>query len=98
VGVIETIAGRLGDEADASASVRRNKRRALLGGAIDVGGDELAVPVQLLRRVGLIVDIDGDLLAFFKASRGPGNWPLYVVVEMMRFGPSSTGLTAMVRV
>ena len=38
--------------------VRRDEGRALLGGAIHVGGHELAVPVQLLGRVGVVENID----------------------------------------
>ena len=34
--------------------------------------NELAVPVELLGRVGVVVDVDGDGLAFFEAQQRPG--------------------------
>jgi hypothetical protein len=62
VGVIETIPGWLGDERDSTASVSGNKRRALFRDAIDIGRRKLPMPVQLLRRVRLVVCVDRDLL------------------------------------
>ena len=72
VGVIEAEAGGLGHEGDSAAAVGRNEWSALFGGAVDVGGNELAVPVQLLGNVGVVANIDGDLLAFFQAKQRAG--------------------------
>ena len=44
-------------------AVRRDERRALFGGAVDVGRHGLTVPVQLLGRVGVVVDVDDDRAA-----------------------------------
>ena len=71
VRVVKTIAGRLRDERDAAASMRGNERRAFFGGAIDIGGKKLAMPMQLLGRVRLVVNIDGDLFAFLEAEQWP---------------------------
>ena len=51
--------------------MRRNERRAFFRGAIDIGGKKLPVPMQLLGRVGLIVNVDRDRLAFFEAEQRP---------------------------
>ena len=72
VGVIEAQAGGPGHKRDAAAAVRRDEGRALFRGAIDIGGDELAVPMELLGPVGFVVDVDGDALAFFEAQERPG--------------------------
>ena len=72
VGVVEAVAGRLGNESDAAASMRGNEGRSLFGRAIDVGGNKLPVPMQLLGRVGLIVDVDGDRAPFLEAEQRPG--------------------------
>ena len=72
VRVIEAIAGRLGDERNAPASVGGNERRALFRRAIDIGRQKLPMPVQLLGRVRLVVNVDGDLPAFFEAQQRPG--------------------------
>jgi len=45
-------------ERDTTHAVDRNERRALFARTIDVDGQELAVPVQLLRRIGIVVDVD----------------------------------------
>jgi hypothetical protein len=71
VGVVEAIPGRLWDERDAAASVRGNERRAFFRGAIDIGRKKLPMPMQLLGRVRLIVNVDRDLFAFFEAEQWP---------------------------
>src|SRR5580698_6637276 len=70
--VVEVVARRPGNEPDAAAAPRGNERSALLGSAIYVGGNELPVPMQLLRRVGLIVDVDGDRAPFLEAEQRTG--------------------------
>jgi hypothetical protein len=52
--------------------VRGNIWRSFFGGAIDIIRDELSVPVQLFRRVRVVVDVDGGLLAFLKAQQRAG--------------------------
>ena len=61
-----------GREDDAPLSVRRNEGRTFFGGAVNIGRDRLAVPVQLFGRVRVVVDIDGDLPAFLKAQQRAG--------------------------
>ncbi len=70
--MVEAIPRGPWDERDAAASMRWNKRRALLRGAIDIGRKKLSMPMQLLRRVRLIVNVDRDWLAFFEAKQWPG--------------------------
>jgi len=77
VGVVESETRRLRYEGNATHAVPRNVWRALLGGAVNINGNELAVPVQLLRRVGVVVDIDYDLFAFGEADER--TWKLSVV-------------------
>ena len=66
VGVVEAIARRLRHEGDATLAARGDEWRALFGGAINVDGYELSVPVQLLGRVSVVEDVDGDALTFFE--------------------------------
>jgi len=46
---------------------RRNIGRAFLGSTININGNELAVPMELLWRVGVVVDVDNDPFAFRKS-------------------------------
>ncbi len=64
-------AGR-GCELDALAAMGRDNRRTLLLGAVDVGWDEQPVPVDELRRIGVVDDFYGDGLAFAHAQDGAG--------------------------
>jgi hypothetical protein len=66
VGVIEAKAGWFRHEGDAAHAMRRNVWRSLLGGAINISRNELAMPVQLFGRLGVVVDIDDDPLTFRK--------------------------------
>ena len=72
VRVVEAEAGGLWRECDAALAVRGDVGRAFFGGAVDVDGDLLAVPVELLGRVGVVVDVDGDGLAFLEAEERAG--------------------------
>src|SRR4029077_18342074 len=71
VGVIESQACRSGREHNAALAMRRNKRRSLLGGSVNVGRDLLTMPMKLLRRIGVIEQVDCDLLTFLE----PKQWP-----------------------
>src|SRR5439155_22242589 len=51
--------------------MRRNKRCSLLGGSVHVSRDLLTMPVQLLRRIGVVGHIHRGLLTFFE----PKQWP-----------------------
>jgi hypothetical protein len=55
------------DERDAPASLSGNEGRAFFRRAIDIGRQKLPMPVQLLGRVRLVINIDRDCLAFFEA-------------------------------
>ncbi len=44
---------------------------AFFGRAIDIRGNKLPVPMQLLRRVRLVVNVDGYLLTLCEAKQGP---------------------------
>ena len=52
--------------------MRRHKRRAFLGSPVHVAGDHLPVPVDQLRRVGVVVNIDDDPLPFLEAQQRSG--------------------------
>ena len=51
--------------------MRRNERRAFFRGAIDIGGNKLPMPMQLLGRVGLVVNVDSDWFTFLEAEQRP---------------------------
>ena len=72
VRVVEAEARGLRHKRDATLAVRRNERRAFFGGAIHVDWHELSVPVQLLGRVGVVEDVDGDALSFLEAKQRSG--------------------------
>jgi hypothetical protein len=44
-----------------------NEGRAFFRCAIDIGRQKLPIPVQLLGRVRLVINVDRDCLAFFEA-------------------------------
>src|SRR5271165_2716561 len=69
VRVIKAKARRLLHKGDASAPVGRDERRALFGCSIDICGDELSVPMELLRRVRLVVDLNRYSLPFLEAQQ-----------------------------
>ena len=58
-------------ERNSPAAVRRNKWSTFLRRSIDVGRKKLPVPVQLLRGVRLISNVDRNALAFFQTQRQP---------------------------
>jgi hypothetical protein len=60
-------AGRLWREGDAPHPVGGNIGRPLFRCAVDIGQGVLAVPVNLLLRVGVVMDLDGRFLAFGEA-------------------------------
>jgi hypothetical protein len=76
VHVIETQSRRPGRKAYAAHAMRWNKGRSLFGCAIHIHRNGLAMPVQLLRRIGVVVDINNDLLAFLEAQQGAGKLPV----------------------
>src|SRR5512146_1769976 len=55
VRVIEAETRRLRDERDSAHSMRGDEGSSFFSGAVDVGGDELDVPVEFLRRGGVLV-------------------------------------------
>jgi hypothetical protein len=67
--VVEAETGGFGHEGDPAHPVRRHERRTFLGGAVHVAGDHLPVPVDQLRRVGVVVNIDDDPLPFPEAQQ-----------------------------
>src|SRR5580700_8022907 len=67
VRVVEAEADWLWCEDDAALAMSRDEGSAFFGGAVHVNRNLLAVPMQLLGRVGVVVEIDRDLLAFLEA-------------------------------
>ena len=72
VGVIEAKSRRPRHKRNAAAAMGSDERRAFLRGSIHIGRNELPVPVQLFRPVGLVVNVDGHLLALFQAQQRAG--------------------------
>ena len=70
--MIEAQPRRAGGEGDAPHAICRDVRRALFGGAIDIDGNKLSVPMQLLRRVGVVMDVDDDALALGQPQQRTG--------------------------
>ena len=68
--VIEAETRRARPERDPPPAPGRNKWRAFFGGSIHIYRNLLTVPVQLLRSVRVIVNIDGDLPPFFETKQG----------------------------
>jgi hypothetical protein len=71
--VIPARACRLGREFHTKVAVRRHKRAAFFLGTVSLDRNEHAVPVDELRRVGVVEDVDGDRLALFHTQQRPGN-------------------------
>ena len=76
MGVIEAKAGRPGHEGDAAHAVRGHEGRAFLGRAVHVARDHLAVPVHQFGRVGVVVNVDDDPLAFLESQQRPRKLPV----------------------
>ncbi len=72
VRVIESQSPRPGREGDAAHAMRRNKGGSFFRCAVHIDRYVLAVPVQLFGNVGVVMDIDNDLLAFPEAQQRPG--------------------------
>src|SRR6266481_9392143 len=69
--VVEAIPGRPGNKRNAAAPMGGDEGSAFFGLAIDIRGNRLPVPMQLLRRVRLVVNVDGYLLTLCEAKQGP---------------------------
>ena len=76
VGVIKTETRRLRNKDDAPHAVGVNVGRAFFGSAVNIGGNLLAVPVQLLGRIGVVEHIDRNLMAFFETKQRAGELPV----------------------
>lgn len=71
---LETVRHAIGQ--GGAHGMRRDKGRSFFGCAIHIHRYGLPMPVQLFGRIGVVMDIDNDLLAFLEAQKGPGNCPL----------------------
>ena len=96
--VIEAKARWLRDERDSSTAVGCNEGRTLFCRTIYVRGEELSVPMQLLRRIGVVVDIDGDLLRFLETEQWTGELTVVCRDGHDAIGGGSMGFVAMVSV
>ncbi len=67
--VIETKTGWLWCKYDAAFAVCWKEGRALFGSAVHIDGNLLAVPMQLLRSIGVVVNVNGDLPAFLETKK-----------------------------
>lgn len=68
---------------DAPHTMGGDKGRSLFRGAVHIRRQELPVPMQLFRRVGVIVDVDDDALSLRKTQQRPGK---LAVIELGRDG------------
>jgi hypothetical protein len=76
MGVIEAKARWTWRERDAPFSMSRYEWRALLGRSVNVDSDSLTMPMELLGRIGVVVNLDGRLTTFFEAQKRPGKLPV----------------------
>jgi hypothetical protein len=74
--VIEAKSGRPRRVGDAAHSMRRNKRRALLACAVCIDRDRQPVPMELLGRVGVVVDVHHDPHALRQADKRARKLPV----------------------
>src|ERR1700740_2822773 len=70
--VIKANPGRAWSERDSPHSVRGNEGRALFGSSIDISGNRLSVPVELLRRVRVVKDVHDDRHTFLESQKWAG--------------------------
>jgi hypothetical protein len=56
--------------------VGRDERRALLGSAIHIGGNQLPVPVELFRSVGVVAHVHADRHPLFEAEKRSRELPV----------------------
>src|SRR5712692_10976619 len=70
--VIETETGRSRSEHDTAHSVRRDEGRPFFRRAIHVRRNKLSVPVQLLRSVRVVVNVNDNLMHFFEQKQRYG--------------------------
>jgi hypothetical protein len=73
---IESQSRRPRREGNTAHAMCRNERCSLLGGSVNVNRQRLSMPVQLLRRIGIVVDIDDDLFALLEAQQGSRKLPV----------------------
>jgi hypothetical protein len=66
VGVIEAKARWIRSEGETAHAVSGDGRSAFLGGSIHIGGNALAMPVQLFGSVGVVEDVDDCGAAFLE--------------------------------
>src|SRR5205823_13463050 len=69
MGVIETKARGAGSKDDAALAPRGNERSAFFRGPIHFHRQELAVPVELLRDIGIVIDIYNCRLSFLQTKQ-----------------------------
>src|SRR5215472_359196 len=70
MGVIEAEPRRTWRKRDPPQAMRRDEGRPLFRGPIHIRGHELTVPMKLLRRVRIVVDVDDNALAFRQPKQG----------------------------
>src|SRR5215475_9770248 len=72
MGVIPTTSARLRRERILPRGAWSNHRCSLFHGAVHFRWNVKAVPVHKLRNIGVVSDVDGDLLSFFDAKQRTG--------------------------
>jgi hypothetical protein len=69
--VVEAQAGWAWSKRDAPHPLRRDERRPFLSRAVHISGNRLPVPMQLLRRIRVVMHIHRRQLAFFETQQRP---------------------------
>src|ERR1035437_8955567 len=76
VRVIETKACWPRGEYDSAFTVCGNERRTFFSCPVDLNRNHLAMPMQLLRRIGVVVDIHCDLPPLFESQQWTRKLPV----------------------
>src|SRR5215469_15083591 len=79
MGVIPAASRRAGRELNAPAAMGGNEWGAFLFGAVDIGGNQHAMPVHQLGSIGIVDDVDSGGLAFAHAEERA--WGATVVAD-----------------
>ena len=79
MGVHPTNSGRPGSELIADMSTRRHHNAFFFAGSIDFRRDELSMPMDKLRSVRVVKDLDRDRLPFPQTDQG--SWDFAIVAD-----------------
>ena len=64
------------NEGNPTYAVRGNNGRTFFRSAVDIARNHLAMPVHQLRRISIVVNINGHALTFYESQQRPGKLPI----------------------